>query len=230
MSDLLEKIRSRGYWHIVVRPGSFIENRVGSLSNLKGILERSSVRLRRSWSFPHVSDNAMLHKGADWIGQEIDLQNHLEMWRFYQSGQFVYFGGLVADWSNESDGRRGEASPNGKKKLGVLGVAIKYAEVFEFAARLSRTEAGDDAMHIEVSLRGIQNHELWTADFPIISTSDEGRKVSDEFSFKKDVYALSLLASSNELAFKAAVETFKCFGWKHPNIYYLRDLLGATRV
>ncbi|MCI0440653.1 MAG: hypothetical protein L0177_16205 [Chloroflexi bacterium] len=176
-----------------------------------------------------MSDNAMLHKGADWIGQEIDLQNHLEMWRFYQSGQFVYFGGLVADWSNESDGHGGEASPIGKKKLGVLDVAIKYAEIFEFAARLSRTEAGDDAMHIEVALRGIQNHELWAADFPIITTA-ESREASNEFSLKKDVVALSLLANTNELALKAAIETFKSFSWKHPNISFLRDLLGLARV
>ena len=98
MSELLEKIRSRSYWKVIIRPATFVENRVPHRSALLPILEKNSVELK-GWSFPHIDSFLKLDEGSDWIGQGISWDSIVELWRFYQSGQFVHYFGMPEDWS-----------------------------------------------------------------------------------------------------------------------------------
>ncbi len=223
MSDLLEKIRSRGHWKVIVRPTQFVENRVEDFSKLEHILEKSSVRLSR-WGFPHISDKSMLHRGADWTGQELEWERYLEIWRFYQSGQFVYYGGLVTDWSDETNGlhRKGVDET---KKLSVRDVIFRYTEVFELAARLSLTKAGGDGTHIEVTLDNLGSRRLW-----LDPSSHWGSSVIQKFSlsinewtYKDNFNSAALFANTKELALKPAIELFRRFGW-NPPLEILRDM------
>jgi hypothetical protein len=84
-SDLLEKIRSRGYWEVAIHPGRFDHKRVTSLGHLYPLLQKTAVS-RRGWDFPHLDAHQRTHRDIDWIGEETDFANRLESWRFYQSG------------------------------------------------------------------------------------------------------------------------------------------------
>jgi len=87
----------------------------------------------------------------DWIGQEPEWEQYLELWRFYQSGQFVDFMGLDEDWRDQSK----LWPPPGDWKpclfLDVEETVFQLTEIFEFAARLSLTEAGDEITNLKVA-------------------------------------------------------------------------------
>ena len=228
MSALLDKIRSRSHWRVVIRPGSFDEKRVADLSTLRHIVEKTSVRYSSRLfsgryevesfvtpaSFPHIGES--YDEGSDWIGQETDdwpIESG-QMWRFYQSGQFVCYSGMLPDCA---------------EFLHPEDVIIRFSEIFEFAARLSRTDAGDDHMHLEVTPAGI-DVRLWVpsgkADFGRPATVfDNFAKLDPATSnrtYTKDLSALELMTKTRELALKPAAELFQHFGW-NPGIRFLRD-------
>ena len=228
MSELLDKIRSRSHWRVVIRPGSFDERRVTDLSTLRHILEKTSVRyssrlfsgryevesfVTRS-SFPHIGEG--YDEGADWIGQETDdwPVESGQLWRFYQSGQFVCYSGML---------------PNHAKFLHPEDVIIRFSEIFELAARLSRTEAGDDWMHLEVTAAKIAV-PLWIpsgrADLSRPATVFDNFSKLDpattDQSYQADLSMLELLTKPRELALEQAVNLFQRFGW-NPHLSFLRD-------
>ena len=171
MSELLDKIRSRGYWQVVIRPHEFDEQRIADIFALYPILERCSVQLR-GWNYPHLHRSVQFHIDTDWIGQEFQWEHYLELWRFYQSGQFIHIAGIRSDWRDQSD--IWPPATNGWLPGSVLGIGdtvFGFTEIFEFAARLAFTDASDDFMHISVTLKGLKDRRLQD-DSP---ASGEGR-------------------------------------------------------
>ena len=66
MSELLEKIRSRGYWRVVIHPASFVEKQVANISDLYPLLQKIAVELR-GWDYPHLDVHTPLHIDKAWI-------------------------------------------------------------------------------------------------------------------------------------------------------------------
>ncbi len=210
MSALLDKIRSRSHWRVVIRPGSFDEKRVADMCSLLHILENTYVRFGYppiAWPFPHIDSSEPFTKGIDWVGQEkeSELWEIADLWRFYQSGQFIGFTSRTPD--------RDKSQPLDSRSL-----IVRFSEIFEFASRLSRTDAGDAWMHMEITMSRIN---------PVLKVGSSLFKLSDhakrERKYREDVSTLDLVANSRELALKPALELFECFGW-NPGIKYLRDL------
>ena len=227
MSEILEKIKSRGHWRVVIRPATFVEKRIAERSALLLILENTSVQLK-GWNFPHIDAFVHTQSVTDWIGQEIDWDSIVELWRFYQSGQFVHYSGMLSDWNEHSGTYTGWSSqwksgPDGNYivLLDIAEVLFRFAEIFEFASRLTFTEAGDDQMHLEVEVRGIQNHRLRV----LPSTEpDFFREMSaTPLPYKEDLSRAELIANTRELALQPATKLFQCFGWD-PGIKILRDI------
>jgi hypothetical protein len=223
MSELLENIRSRGHWRVVIRPGTFDEKRISNISNLYHILEKTSVQLR-GWDFPHLDTRTERHTDVDWIGQEINWENHLELWRFYQSGQFVHFSGMDEDWRDQS----GIWPPYEGWKPGALlyveDILFQFTEIFEFAARLAMTEAGDDQMHLGIDLRVLKGRGL---KFEVRRAGSLYRRILkadiEEMPYKVDLPRIQLVTEPSELALKPAVELFRRFGWD-PSLDVIRDM------
>ena len=226
MSDLLERIRSRGYWRVVIRPGSFDEKRVSNISALYPLLQKISVQLR-GWDFPHLDTHSKLHGDIDWIGQESEWCQYLEVWRFYQSGQFVGFRAMEEDWLNQLENHPlfdNWPLPKGWKPgslLGVENVVFQYAEIFELAARLSLTEAGDEQMHLEIGLRGLTDRTLQVENRRV--PLREKKASIAEFPYKIDLSRTQLITEPRDLALKSALELFRRFGWD-PGLEVLRDI------
>src|SRR4051794_18820207 len=101
MSELLDKIRSRGFWQAIIRPSAFVEERLGNIASIGPLIDKTSVSLR-GWNFPHVDHKTDVHLDIDWAGQEFQWNHFLEIWRMYQSGQFVHVSGMFEDWFDES--------------------------------------------------------------------------------------------------------------------------------
>lgn len=220
MSALLEKIRSRGYWKVVIRPITFMEKRVHEKSTLGHIVKSRSVSIK-GWDFPHVDDFREFDTGADWIGHEIRWDHILEFWRFYQSGQFVHYLGMVEDWRDDSVQPCSSGESRKKIELCVDSILTRFTEVFEFASRLSFTEVGDMGTHLEIALVNINNHVLTVPDSPgyvqLLKTN------TPEFTYRADLTSIELATDERDLALKAATQLFQCFEW-NPSIGLLRDI------
>jgi hypothetical protein len=100
-TTVLDKIRSRGHWRVVIRPTTFEEHKVPNFSDLFPIVEKNSVQLR-GWDYPHIDRSHPPLTGDDWVGQEFDDGDKIEVWRLYQSGQFVHFFEITGDWKDHS--------------------------------------------------------------------------------------------------------------------------------
>ncbi|MGH9856990.1 MAG: hypothetical protein ACRD4B_04000 [Acidobacteriota bacterium] len=189
-------------------------------------MEKSSVRLR-GWDFPHIDDTSKIHKEADWIGQELEWNEYREIWRFYQSGQIAYYGGLFTDWSKEAKKLGSEGLETANQRLSVLDIIFRYTEIFEFAARLSLTEAGGNGMHIEATLDNLGSRSLWLDPSGHWGSSVIGKFSSsmNKWPYEDNFNSAALLANTKELALKPAIELFRRFGW-NPPLEILRDMQG----
>jgi len=227
MSQLSEKIRSRGHWRVMIRPARFVEKRIPEIRALFPLLEKSSVHLR-GWDFPHIDSRNQPHFDIDWIGQESEWEHHLETWRFYQSGLFVDLAGMHYDWRDQSEWFPAPKGWEPNTVLGVVDAVYRLTEIFEFAARVSLTEAGDEKIHIEIVAGGLGGRRLWVDDPGRGPLFADYKASLTEFPYKTEVQRTELAANPRELAIKAAQELFWRFGWDAP-VEVLRDIQAGLR-
>jgi len=152
-AEFLEKIKGRGHWHIIIRPKVFVEERIPTLGGCQRIIEQNQIRFR-GWSFPYL-DSGSLQRKLDHIEHCCAFRFINETWRFYQSGQFVYFGGLVEDWLENDPTQSGSV-------LSILSVLYRLSEVYEFATRLAQQEVFGDSVVLKVNLVGMKDRLLWS--------------------------------------------------------------------
>jgi hypothetical protein len=213
VSDLTNAIRSKGYWRIDIHPTDYVTERVPYVA-LKSTLERTVVRLR-GWDLPHFDRQGTERRGNNWIGSETEWNYVREAWRFYQSGQFVYMRGMIEDWI-EPDRIQFGRIPLGVPSLGVGDALFTISEIFEFASRLSVTDAGADQMRVEIDLRNVAGRHLYVDDV-------NRMRMDNQYSFHDAALTRSVVVSradaagrSRELALDMASDIFGHFGW-HPD-------------
>ena len=222
MNEVLNKLKSRGFWEIAIRPADFRKDRIPELQTLKHIITQSSVSLR-GWSFPHISTKMDIQVGLDWIQQWVDWSDQIEAWRFYQSGQFAFYGSIRDDWRDQSFWGRPNEEWKPGTSLSVIDVIFHYTEIFEFAARLALTEAGSETIIIFIVLNGLKERQL-RIDSPSRSGFDYPRVAHIEsFPQTHSVLRQELVAEPRRLALKASKELFIRFDWT-PNLELLRGL------
>lgn len=222
MSELLERIRSRGYWKAIVRPTTFIEKRVEQRSDLLPILEKNAVEIK-GWSFPHMDRVLGIDEGPDWVGQELARDYILEFWRFYQSGQFIHYFGMPEDWATRLSPWHQSGDEVRRVMLDVGDVVIRFTEIFEFAARLAFAQAWNEGSHIEVVVDNIDNHFLQLPGLGSGKVARIPQAGVPQMQYAKDFSREELLAAAGELSLDPALRLFSCFGWT-PKIDVVRDL------
>jgi len=128
---------------------------------------------------------------------------------------------MADDWIDLSKWRE---APDGWKRgqtLSLEEVVLQFAEIFEFAARLSFTDAGNDVMRLEITVAGLDGRLLrvepsrWLRKGYIASI--------DELPYQIDLTRLQLVAEPRELSLAPAVELFRRFDWD-PSLEVLRDI------
>ena len=160
----------------------------------------------RGWNFPHLDHRTQPHRDIDWIGQEFQWEEHhyLELWRFYQSGQFIHIAGISSDWYDQSRPRN---------FLEICDTIFRFTEIFEFAARLAFTAASDDFMHVGITLSDIKDRALRLEEPDGIWRDTPYQAKITEYPYSVNVPRTELIARPNELALEAAGELFKRFNW-----------------
>lgn len=225
MTTHTQKIKSRGYWKVVVRPLKFLDSRIDNISELFPIVRKCSVQIR-GWDFPHIDHRDPPLIGTDFVMQEINWRNHQEHWRLYQSGLFRYLGGFTVDWMSSWE----NVAPQPHKTdpgslLGVGDVVARFAEFFGFVSAFANTEAADKEMVVEIHCVGLRDRELWVDSsdrYPFLP--DQYVCQIDNFPQRSSFTRERLIADADALALAWSRELFRRFGWDPP-----MDQLESTR-
>jgi hypothetical protein len=220
LSELTDKIRSKGYWDVAIRPLPYTEHRV-DYGELDEILPGAAVRLR-GWPVPYIDYRDDLLRGNHWIGQDVDAEvvSHYEAWRFFTSGQFNQLRSVSADWRT---GREATPVPAGFTSVIEIWEILYYVtEVFELAARLALGPAGDEEMNVDVSLNGLNGRALVVGHPRRVPFSTPRPSTVESQQESLTLPRDQLVAEPREKALEMSREFFLRFGWK-PSIEQLAE-------
>jgi len=140
----LAKIKSRGYWQIIIRPITFQKGHISDLSNGLKIIEKCKMSLR-GWDYPHMSYEEPAYCGIDYLESIVDWSIHKELWRFYDSGQFVHFRGFKEDWLEESHFDSSQYACSSRTAFDGIDAIYTMTEIYQFANRLANEQIFDIA-------------------------------------------------------------------------------------
>lgn len=221
-SYIREKIRTRGYWQVVIRPSRYQANKVANILDLPRILERSKVSFR-GWDFPHLDRRHEPDIKNDYAEQATDWDMHVEYWRFHQSGQFVHLNAFIEDWASPTTLLRVAADWKPVKRFLVLSNLFRFTEIYEFASRLAVTAAGDDSMNIEIQLHLLAGRTLLLGHPDRVPFVSECRASIPDFTHQREYSTKELASQTRELALTPALELFRRFNWD-VSLESLKDL------
>jgi len=220
---IIKKIRSRGHWRVCIRSVEFDEKHVENISDLLPIVTAASVQLR-GWDFPHIDQPNPSELGSDWVQQHIDWSRHIESWRIYQSGQFIYYGAYRIDWPKDATGldQQPPFPPPEGSLMSAEDIVCCMAEFFEFAAALSLSEAGSPKLELSVTALHLDGRELQSSSSEIWGGP---RATLPKFEQKKVFDRQDLVSNTRSLGLQWAKELFRRFNWDPSD-----DLLEAIRA
>lgn len=210
-SEILRKIKSRGYWKVVLRPTTFQKDLIKSRADLFPIVRERSVKFR-GWDFPHISNDKNPIIGEDWAGQEYGKIGLIESWRIYQSGLFIDYFSIDSEWMEENHLIPANRILQPGSSIYYQSTIYVFMEIFEFASRLSRSLAGTDFMRVNIELHGLSERRLVETDIRFLLPN---RYISNQpdWTFNQTYSFIDLTTQSRDFAAHAARELFVIFGY-----------------
>lgn len=221
MEERLKQIKETGYWRVLIRPTIFDKEKIGSLGECKEIISQSIVRLR-GWDFPHLNRNETSN-GIDWIQSGSNFEEIKEYWRFYQSGQFIYYSAIREDYLKKEIVQKAGDPINyyhDKSKLpsrfmSIVNTIYRVTEIFEFASRLVEKGILEPSFEISITLKGMKDRLLFFWEW--------GRHLSrpyisqlEEFEYLKEYDSNDFLANRHKYAEECIAWIFVRFNWDNP--------------
>ena len=207
VKERLDKIKSTGYWRVNIRPTKFEQLRIDPRKRCWEIAESCRVYLR-GWDYPAVHDKERFFE-KDYVQSGADFEGMVELWRLYQSGQFIHYFSCMEDYRMHEAPKMFQPK-KADRGLGILSTVYRVTEIFEFATRLAQKEVLQPGLQISIKLVGMSSRELFYWDrfaFPNICQDDE-IAVEREFSTGE------IIANSRVGALDAILEIFGHFGWE----------------
>ncbi|HEX9215906.1 MAG TPA: hypothetical protein VF864_02915 [Gemmatimonadales bacterium] len=210
-----KEIRSRGYWRVNIRPSVFIAERA-ALRDLEAIARDAVVQLR-GWDYPHFPRDGVT-RGNDFIeaATEAAFISHLEVWRLYQSGQFIHVFSMREDWV-EGTPLPGLGNVKPGELLSLESTLYTITEIFLFAARLAQRMALGPEIVVEYGLFGLANRRLETFNPERDSLFlTHGKANTPSFERTVTEKAERIGARAPEIALEQTLKLYERFGWDPP--------------
>lgn len=215
---ITDEIRRHPYYSVRLRPAGLAGKL--ALSDAKTLAMKNAVQLR-GWDFPHFDANTVAST-PEYVFNTVSWGNHLELWRLYRSGQFVYLGNVWDVFEDIQKRLRAEFDrdviANESQKASVtgclsfIGMIYSVTEFCLFCARLAKAIEAR-SIDLDISLHGVGGWALVTGD-PAVPWHQFYQSQSDEIQVLApgaDVMADPVAASAT------ALETiFQCFNWDNP--------------
>ncbi|MDP8206530.1 MAG: hypothetical protein P9L92_07720 [Candidatus Electryonea clarkiae] len=212
MHEVLNKIKSRGYWKVIIRPSKFIEERISDINDCRTIVRDNNVLLR-GWDYPHYDTNSDPICGLDYVEQFTDWEHHIEGWRFYQSGQFTHYKAISEDWGEENSLLKSNSDIPPNEYLSIIDTVYLITEICEFASRLASKSVLGDSCQIHITLSNTKNRKLFFYDRSRY-LSRTYQTILKEIPYSISPSTTELISRSNEIALEHIVWLFKRFNWK----------------
>lgn len=202
---VLSELTSKGYWRITLRPVPAMANRLTSVEDARAAVKASGVE-SRGWPFP-MYDDREVHNANDHIFSAVKFNYIREYWRYYLSGQFVYYFGFTEDWHSETADSR---------ILGFHDAVGRPTECVLFARDLATRGLIGDAVNLEVILRGVKDRQLFRPEsnwmFPSGFRSQHHCKI-DEIRIERQIPSARLLSDPLGEAAALAKSVLERFDW-----------------
>lgn len=221
-TDVLDDIQSRGYWRINFEPLVYGQ-KLKTLGECRDIVEKNHVELR-GWDYPHfprrTGQDTGLNAGNNYYQGWINWYDEKELWRMYQSGQFLHFFAMRDDWLELSHWGIVPGVPEQPKNtLNIIGEVIyEVTEIFEFLSRLAKSGIYDEGVRVFISLNKTKDRELVVRGDARAPLMGAYKASLDEIEFIKEYTKDEALVQSKELAFEAILYIFERFGWDNPPV------------
>lgn len=209
---IIQKIKSRGYWLVNIRPLKFVKERLDSLQECATLVETCSVHLR-GWPYPFIKPGR-IQCGIDWVQCQIDWKHYIEYWRMYQSGQFAHLFACREDWWRESDlaGKRAKTIEP-MSAMSILMTLFSLTEIYEFAARLVEKKIFDEAFGLTIELHGMRNRQLIFLE-TFRNLLDKYVCAPDDLPRQLTISVEDILGKADKLALVHALWIFERFNWR----------------
>ena len=215
MDEILNKIHTKGFWRVNIRPTNFKKQLIPNLSKCWEIIE-DSVVLLRGWDYPHLDHKNRIN-GNDWIASYVDFRGHIEYWRFYQSGQFIHHFACREDYElDESDLSPlsiPSPSPSGNY-LSILSTLYTLTEIFQFASRLCIKNILLPSVEIRIDLFDMKDRQLFFWDHSRYLSTPKICKM-DKISYSNAYSPNDLINNAPDLAREVAVYIYERFNWNN---------------
>jgi len=202
------EFRQVGHWETDFSALPYVGERIPNLASVSTLLAESQITLR-GWYFPHFDrDNTSNFARGVQSYMTRTATGHLDGYRAYQSGTFVWRGTMFEDVI--------QSMRAGQKALSFVGVILQVTEYFLFARRYYEKFAPDATVNLTIRLTDTQDRILKT--FNIINEGDlHGEYICREprVEVQTKCTVAELGASYDELARKVIRKIYELFNWNN---------------
>lgn len=226
----LKTIKTRGYWKIHVYPNTPKPHLIEPVNNGKEIIRSASVHFR-GWDYPHYPTQILDHQNVYVAGEKveawIDFDQYKEVWRLFNTGQFIHLFGLREDWWGEdswlpADHYLKKIQPG--TVLEAIGTIYSITEIYTFVRNLIQAKLYEGEVVVEISLIGAKDRKLFVSDPGRAPLFWEYKSVVDRIDFPKKVYKVEDLETNYlDLAFDQTVYLFNQFNWDNPPLQVIKE-------
>lgn len=223
--DVLKKAKTKGYWKLIVEPTVKIDNFFSHPVDAKEYVNDKKVSLR-GWDYPHYPTKRDNFEGwevqSDRTNVFIDWNHFVEVWTFFQSGQFAHILGLREDWLCDSDWFSDDHLFKKVKSQTVVDFVwstLTLTEMLLFVKNLSEDKRYTGKIHVEISLHNVMDRRLFTFDPSRIPIFQSRTSSSVNISLlNKDFETSEINSNYLQIARDCAVCLFKYFDWPDPPV------------
>lgn len=216
---LTDLIKSRGYWEIEITPHQYKSDRI-EITEILHLMEKSQVH---KWGryYPQIALK------NDWIGESFNGNNyseslvddgnqHKEIWRMYQSGQFIHYLALREDWGYPNSSANMEE--NSMKLQEIILTLYTLTEIFLFTSRLASNNLFEDSINVVIKLHGAYDRTLYFSNLERDLHGNYTCRIQEPITIKRNITVNDILSNSPRLAMDTVIEIFRPFNWKSNQI------------
>jgi len=229
VKQLIDKIKQKGYWKVVIRPQVFKEKYISSIDECKKVVQDSIISLR-GWNYPHIDKSRIKISGNDSVESfcDSDFMGIYEYWRYYQSGQFVHYFTMREDYRmDEAKLQQVQdfSSTSSTKFLSILSSLYSVTEIYQFALRLTLKDALGDSIEVIIELHDIEGRELffWECFSRFLDQSYICKFRDEPLVIERLIKKEELISNADNIALDACVEMFRKFNWENPSKTVLEE-------
>lgn len=213
--ELLEEIKSRGYWRVEIHSTEYQDKRLSSRAAMQNLLSGATVSLR-GWPYPYFRAEETTYNGK-WLESQVNWSYYRECWRLYESGQWLNYKGLYGAWITREKLFEGRSPlpPQHPGYLHVRGdILYTLTEILRFAVGLAQGGVFDPTAFLSIQLHNTHDYMLFESfERPFFLSHEYVNPSNRLIEEQKSIPVGQLSAVADQMALEMAIKVFSVFGW-----------------